>query len=141
MKFRQILVCLLFFLAACGVGRTPSKDRFETISKVKLPSDHKILKDEYQGMLQDYTILFDIQLTNKSADELTKSIKQSAYFNPAVTHQGLLFDSLYVHIDTTKSVWCKSKEGYMFHSEQGRTEYWVWFDTLTKKVSYKEFAD
>lgn len=138
MKQTILFLFLIIVLSSCDIGRTSSKERMETVSKVKLPKDFIVLRDEYDDMIQDYGIVYDIQLNQKSADEYADSIKHSIFFNPDVINKGTMYDSFYVMIDSTKSVWCKSTNGYMFAHENGNTKFRIWFDTLSNKVSYEE---
>jgi hypothetical protein len=77
-----ISLCLVFIVLYFFKDyRTPSKDRLEETSDVKLPTDFKVLKDEYQDMWQDYCILYDIQFENNATTEFIKSIKAAKFYN------------------------------------------------------------
>ena len=66
------LVCILFY---CFKDyRTSSRKRVEDISEIKLPNDFLVIKDEYQDMLQDYNIFYNIQFNNRGTRELINSI-------------------------------------------------------------------
>ena len=85
---RQIKLLYLLFLSLAGIilfsfrnYRTSSKDRLEKISKIKLPTNFKVLKDEYQDMIQDYCIQYEIQLDNNGSKQLIQSIKSSPFYN------------------------------------------------------------
>ena len=88
--------------------RTSSKDRLEKISDVKLPTDFKVLKDEYQDMWQDYCIFYDIHFDNNSTKELIKNIQASKFYNSTVNPKSMLYDSILINIDNEKAIWCKS---------------------------------
>lgn len=79
-----------FIVLLCSLGvmvyifkdyRTPSKDKLEKISDIRLPTDYKVLKDEYQDMMQDYCIIYDIKLDRNATTELIKNIKTSKFYN------------------------------------------------------------
>lgn len=140
-----VKLCIFFSLAIlltnCDGGRTPSKIRLEQNCKVKLPTDFKVLRDEYQDMLQDYCILYDIKLDDKSSSVLIDNIKTSPFYNPNVKHAGMWSDDYYIKVDTLKGVWCKSNLGYDFRREHGLTDYSAYFDTTTNVLKYQECAD
>ena len=136
-----VILGLMFVLTNCDTGRTPSKIRLEENCQVKLPSDYKVLKDEYQDMWQDYCVLYDIELSVNASRELTDNIRSSKFYNPNVRHQGIWLDNYYVQVDSSKAVWCKSNKGYDFRREVGHTNYSITLDTLTRILNYQECAD
>jgi hypothetical protein len=139
-----------FIVSLCLIGivfyyfkdyRTSSRTRLEKISDIKLPTDFKVLKDEYQDMWQDYCILYDIQFDNNSTTELIKSIKTATFYNSNVGPNSILYDSLFVKVDNEKAIWCKSEKGYRFSRQDGLTTYSIELDTLTNILNYNECAD
>lgn len=137
-----LLLCLVGVVLYCFKDyRTPSKDRLEEASKIKLPPDFKVLRDEYQDMLQDYCILYDIQFDNKSTQELIKNIKASKFYNANAFHKALWNESDLITADSVQAVWCKSEKGYDFSRPNDRTTYYITLDTLTNKLSYNECSD
>lgn len=136
-----LLGLLVVFLVYNRDYRSPSKERLEKSSKIKLPTDFKVLKDEYQDMWQDYCIVFDIQMDQKSSIELIESIKKSAFYNPNAFHNGIWKETDFISVDSVKAVWSKSSSGYDFSRPYDRTTYSITFDTLTNKLSYNECAD
>src|SRR5947208_3258029 len=110
-----IYFSLLILIASCGDGeRTPSRIRLEKICRIKLPTNYKVLKDEYQDMITDYCILYDIQLDGKSSSDLIYNIKRSPFYNPAVRHDGIWSYDYFIKVDSMMGVWCRSKKGYDF---------------------------
>lgn len=141
-KLKSVVIFgLMFAVTNCDTGRIPSKTRLEENCHIKLPLDFKVRKDEYQDMLQDYCILYDIELNVNSSKVLTSNIRASKFYNPNVRHQGVWLDNSYVQVDSTKAVWCKSRRGYDFRCEKGYTSYFVTFDTVTRILNYVECAD
>ena len=142
-----ISICLLF----CSIlvtgyffrdyGRTPSKDRLENISAIHLPIDFKVLNDEYQDMIQDYCILYDIQFDKNATAELIKGIRSAKFYNTNVNPNSMLYDSLFITVDKEKAIWCKSEKGYRFSRQAGHTTYSIELDTMTNILKYNECAD
>jgi len=141
-----ISICILF----CSIlvigyifrdyGRTPSKDRLERIANVKLPPNFKVLKDEYQDMMQDYAILFDIQFDKNSTTEFIKSIKTSKFYNKNSFHKGAWTENDFIVVDSVKAVWCKSPNGFDFSGQEGHgfPAYYIELDTVTNILKYEE---
>jgi hypothetical protein len=145
---RQINWTFIILLCIIGVVlylfkdyRTSSKDRLEKVSDVKLPTDFKVLKDEYQDMWQDYCILYDIQFDKNATTELVNGIKKAKFYNSNVTSNSMLYDSLFITVDKEKAIWSKSEKGYRFSRQDGLTTYSIELDTMTNILKYNECAD
>ena len=145
---RQISRTFIFLLCSLGIAlyffkdfRTSSRDRLEKASDVKLPTDFKVLKDEYQDMWQDYCILYDIQFDSNVTAEFIKSIKTAKFYNSTVNPNSMLYDGLFINVDNEKAIWCKSEKGYRFSRQDGLTTYSIELDTLTNILNYNECAD
>ena len=52
--------------------RTSSEKRFKTNIGFSLPADKKVLKDEYQDMLQDYEVIYEVELSVTANQRLTE---------------------------------------------------------------------
>lgn len=139
---------LLYFVILCLAGitlfsfwnyRTPSKERLEEISKIKLPSNFKVLKDEYQDMIQDYCIQYEIQFDDNGKNELIQSIKSSPFYNP--NSFGTSYYSSYIKIDSIKAVWARLPTGYEFSKPDGLTTFFIKVDSIHNKLSYQECSD
>ena len=136
-----ITPCLIILIAYCFKDyRTPSKDKLEEVSDIKLPKDFVVLKDEYQDMFQDYCILYDIQLTSSSTTELVKNIQQSKFYNPNLIQGNPRKESDYTNINSIKAVWAKSPQGFVFNT-LGRLQYSIIFDTTSNTLKYQECYD
>ncbi len=146
---RKINRSFIIFLCALGIiifyfrdyGRTPSKNRLEKISNINLPNDFKVLKDEYQDMMQDYCILYDIQIGKNSGAELTRNIKKSKFYNPNSINNGVWIKKDLMVVDSVKAVWAKSTKGYYFNRQDGLTNYKIELDTVTYILKYTECSD
>jgi hypothetical protein len=139
-----------FLILPCIIGvvlysfkdyRTPSKERLEKVSDIKLPINLKVLKDEYQDMWQDYCILYDIQLDNNSMPGLIRNIKSSKFYNKNCFHNGAWAEKDFISVDSVKAVWSKSPKGYDFSRPYNRTTYYIELDTVTNILKYNECAD
>jgi len=139
-----------FILSLCLVGvvlycfkdyRTPSKVRLEKISDIKLPTDFKVLKDEYQDMWQDYYILYDIQIDNNLKTELINSIKTSKFYNEKSFHNVAWTEDDFIEADYVAAVWSRSPKGFDFMRQDGLTSYYIELDTVTNILKYNECAD
>ena len=133
---KHILLISIIFFTACDFGRTPSKTRFERICNIELPEDYKVIKDEYQDMLQDYAIIWEIQLSEKSKKELISKIIKSycCSKNESIERKETKYNN-------EKMLWFKSDNGYTVHVTKERTEYWIHLDTITNKLVYEESYD
>ncbi|HAH26091.1 MAG TPA: hypothetical protein DCL77_20410 [Prolixibacteraceae bacterium] len=123
-----LLLCLTGVVLFCLKDfRTSSKDRLEKIADLKLPTNFKVLKDEYQDMWQDYCIIYYIQLDKNSTTEFIKNIKASRFYH--------------MKIDSGKTEWSKSLKGYNFNRQEGHTMYSIELDTVVNILKYNEGAD
>ena len=145
---RQINLCFIVLLCFLGVivyflmdYRTPSKDRLEEISGVLLPTEYKVLKDEYRDMMQDYHIFYKIQLDKNATRGLIKNIKTSKFYNKNSFHKGSWAESDFISINSVKAVWSKSPTGFDFSRTDGLTSYYIELDTITNILKYNESAD
>jgi hypothetical protein len=135
-----ILLPILFSFYVClqKVDRESSKDRLEEVADVKLPNNFKVLKDEYQDMWQDYAIFYDIEFTDKQAQEFISSIHKSRHYLTNTTRQNNSDSLQYNSNDTT---WTKTDKGYLFSKPFGRTSYNIDFDTIKNILNYQEMND
>ncbi|MES2836925.1 MAG: hypothetical protein V4667_05345 [Bacteroidota bacterium] len=145
--FFIVSVCILFFsiviigLFFSDFGRTSSNNRLEKKCDVKLPTEFKVLKDEYHDMMQDYCILYDIQFDKNSTKEFIKSIRKSKFYNAKSFHKGVWKEDDFILIDSIKAVWCSSPNGFDFNRDDGLTTYYIELDTITNILKYNECAD
>lgn len=137
-----LVPCLIFFVVYYFKDyRTPSKDRLEKMAAIHLPTKYKILKDEYQDMLQDYSVTYIIQFDKTSTMELIKNIKTSKFYNSNSSHNGAWKESDYITGDSPKAVWSKSLKGFDFSRQNGLTSYYIEVDTTTNNLKYNECAN
>lgn len=141
LSFFSFMISIGIVLFCLKNYRTSSKSKLEAISNVKLPSDFKVIKDEYQDMWQDYCVIYEIQFDNQASSELIQSIKSSKFYNAKSYHHGAWKDSDLILAGSIKAAWIRSPKGYDFGRLNGRTTYFITFDTLTNKLSYNECHD
>ena len=134
--FLCFVVLFLFFFKG---DRTPSKDRLENISDVKLPHDIKVIKDEYEDMGQDFCIIYILQFNDQGAKEFSTSIRKSKYFNTLSLYKNFKRDSTFMKIKPEGAIWIKTYKGYEF-STYG-CNYTIYFDTISYKLEYQECQD
>ena len=139
--FILILCLLAIVLYFFKDYRTPSKDRLENISGIHLPTDFKVVKDEYQDMMQDYCILYDIKLDKNATIELIKNIKTSKFYNKNSFHKAVWTENDFIAVDSVKAVWSKSPTGFDFSRQDGLTSYSIELDTLTNILKYNSVCD
>ena len=136
------MLCLTGVVVFCFKDyRTSSKDRLEKIADIKLPTNFKVLKDEYQNMWQDYCILYYIQLDKNSTTDLIKNIKSSKFYNESSFYKVEWTEGYFMKIEDGKAVWSKSLKGFNFNREDDLTSYSIELDTVTNILKYNECAD
>jgi hypothetical protein len=140
-KRRNILLNILFtsILALSTIwwnytlnDRTPGNKIIERVTKIPLPEDIIVIKDEYHDYFPDYSIECVIQFTEKDTKTYIRAIRN----NP-------LYDALYVddndpkHINDSKiGTWCKTKNGYHFSKLDRSYDDNIFFDTVNRKLYY-----
>ena len=136
--FILLPISFSFYVYLHKDDRESSKDRLEEVADVKLPKNFKVLKDEYQDMWQDYAIFYDIEFTDKQAQEFISSIHKSRHYLTNSTRQNKS-DSLQHNLNDT--TWTKTDNGYLFSKPFGRTSYNIDFDTIKNVLNYQEMYD
>lgn len=139
--FWGILILLGIVLYSFKDQRTASRVRLESIAKVKLPDEFKVIKDEYQDMWQDYNLIYEIQFDSQGSKEFINSIKSSPLYLANFQYDGVWQDASSIPADSEKAAWLKSPTGYSFYVPPGRTIYFITFDTLTGILRYNESHD
>lgn len=139
---RAIILLNVFVLTlfiSCDFGRTSSKERLEKACDVIIPNDNVVIEDEYQDMMQDYVVIYKFKLSQTSLNKFIASIKKSKYYNPKASRLSFYSEELSLPVDSTRSVWWKSNEGYRFHKSGEKIPvYSVLVDTVSMTVDYKE---
>lgn len=134
-----LVPCLILFILYCFKDyRTSSKDRLEKISAVHLPTKFKVLKDEYQDMLQDYCVLYNIQFGNKENLQIIRNIRSSKFYNSNSFHKGVWRENDFIIGDSSKAEWSKSSKGYDFRKQVRGTSYHINLDTSSNVLKYEE---
>lgn len=141
LKMRIILsLVLILILTGCNY-RTSSRIRFSEALDIQIPKDVTVTKDEYQDMMQDFVIIYEIQLTEDSYSELIESIKNSNYYNPKAFADANIDPNMYIDYDGKKAVWAKTKNGYLFGNDYSRDSYSAEVDTVNLVAKFVEGHD
>lgn len=131
---------LILIMTQCD-NRTSSRKRFSKVMDIHIPEDIEIIKDEYQDMLQDFVIIYEIKLTNKTMSKLTKSIRESKYYNPKTYVKDYVTQEMYVKYNDMKAVWAKTDSGYIFQNDFYRDAYSAKIDTIKMIAVFNESHD
>jgi len=131
---------MFILLTQCNY-RTSSQKRFSNTLDIKIPKNVVILKDEYQDMLQDFAIIYEIKLSEKQMADLINSIKDSKYYNPNAFVTDYVQQEMYVNHMDKKAVWAKTKSGYIFQNEYGSDTYSAKVDTINRIAEFNESHD
>ena len=119
---RPPTLIFILFCVSCGI-RTSSEDRFKANIGFALPTDKKVLKDDFYDMAQDYELVYVIELSTRSNKELINQIK------PYVGNKG------------KECNWSLSENGFKYQCEKDLILYQVNYDTLARRIIYSELAD
>lgn len=137
----SILIFVFISLLISCDYRTPSRIRFSKICDIDIPKGAEVIKDEYQDMLQDYAIIYEIKLNREECEGLTKSIRNSAYYNSKVCVTKNTNDAMFIDSLGKKAVWAKSESGYIFANKGIQDSYSVQFDTIRMIARFSESHD
>lgn len=88
---------------------------------IKIPKNSEIIKDEYQDMLQDFVIIYEIRLSDKSMTELSQSIRNSKYFNSGFIVKDFVIEDMFIKSDDLVAVWVKQKMDIYFRINRRET--------------------
>jgi hypothetical protein len=130
---KKICYTLLLFavtgLSPCKHSRTPSKERFEKNSRIKIPEDAQVLKDEYYDMPPDYAIIYDLKIPQNAMTGLIKNIKRSGLYHITVASKRSLDKDEFQIDKAAPGVWKQTESGYTFSKDEGKTQYRIEIDT------------
>ena len=140
MSAKPIILSLLsFLLCSCANQRTPSKDRLEAVSAIKLPATFYVLKDEFQDMGQDYAIYYDLKFANPSIIKLIEHIKSSRLYH-ADGSSAMYSDSVMYRKPNDFSIWYTMANGYEFMGKDGDVLYEIIVDVKASTLRYHEYV-
>ncbi|MCK4661823.1 MAG: hypothetical protein KAT68_03075 [Bacteroidales bacterium] len=139
MKKSLIVICI-FLIISCNY-RTPSRIRFSKICDIKIPKDIKVIRDEYQDMWQDFAIIYEIKLSPKNCNELTRSIRESKYYNSETFVYDNIHKDMYIEVNGMRAVWARTQTGYVFLNDWNRDVYSVEIDTINLIAKFNESHD
>lgn len=76
LKITISIISVLFLLNSCDY-RTPSKDRFENITKIELTDSINVIQDRFEESGPDYGLFYKFTLNDTDCLELKTKIEQS----------------------------------------------------------------
>jgi hypothetical protein len=118
-----ISLVVLLFLASCDY-RTPSDVRMKNHTKLELPDNFIVLKDEYVEAGKDYSIQYNVVLDDRSMKETVDHIRTSKNFSQSEAEKN--------------NVWTPAAKGYYFFLAEDGISYEVIVDTTTNIIYYNE---
>lgn len=121
--------------------RTSSQKRFSKVLDIEIPKEVEIIKDEYQDMMQDFAIIYEIELTKEEMLKLTKSIRDSKYYNDKVVVKDYVSQEMFIEYDDMKAIWAKTNSGYIFQNDFNRDAYSAKVDTIRMTAEFNESHD
>lgn len=121
--------------------RTSSQIRFSKTLDIEIPKNVEMLKDEYQNMLQDFAIIYEIKLSEKQMSDLTNSVRSSKYYNPCVFVTDYVQQVMFLDRGDLKAVWAKTDSGYIFQNDFKRDAYSAKIDTVNLTARFNESHD
>ena len=139
LQYGLILFLILIF-TQCNY-RTSSQKRFSKVLDIEIPKEVEIIKDEYQDMMQDFAIIYEIKLTVGEMSKLTKSIRESKYYNDKVFVKYYVSDEMFIEYNDMKAVWAKTNSGYVFQNNFNRDAYSAKVDTVKMTAEFNESHD
>ena len=139
-KPRAGLLILTLILSACDWGRTPSNIRFPKNFNIQFPPDVKVIRDEYEGMGNDYAIYYTIKLTKPEINRFIYKIKQSNnYYTSPPSNNDVSSNSLLIK-QYKEGAWYKAGHNYKFFKHDGGTELNALVDTVNSIAEFQEFG-
>ncbi len=95
-----------------------SNIRIEQASRIVLPTKFEVIKDEYQDMIQDYGVVYEIKFDSLSSSQLIQNVKTSIFYINNVSADKILNDSSFIHVGKTKAAWFRSDKSYVFLKQE-----------------------
>jgi len=138
---KYLLICLAIMLLTQCNYRTSSQKRFSKTLDIEIPKNVEPLKDEYQDLLQDFAIFYEIKLSKKQMSDLTHSIRNSKYYNPSVYVTDHVQQEMFLDVGDLRAVWAKTDSGYIFQNDFKRDAYSAEIDTINLTAKFNESHD
>ncbi|WP_332736252.1 hypothetical protein [Flavihumibacter sp.] len=116
---------------------------FEKLTKINIPKDVVVTKQEYLDMNQDFAKKFEIKLNRTSLADLKLSILNSTYYNSAVFIDNGIIDSKLFQKAHEKGLWYRDNNGYSFYGfiNNGREVVIAKVDTLAMTAKFEYGSD
>lgn len=91
--------------------------------------------------MQDFAIVYEIKLTAEEMSILTKSIRESKYYNNKAFVKDYVSQEIFIEYDNMKAVWAKTNSGYVFQNDFTRDAYSAKVDTISMIAEFDESHD
>ena len=92
-------------------------------------------------MMQDFVIIYEIKLSKGEMSKLSKSIRESKYYNHKAVVEDFVSQEMFIEYDDMKAVWAKTNSGYVFQNNFNRDAYSAKVDTVSMTVEFNESHD
>jgi len=135
-----IIIALLLSIFSCNLKQS-SRLRFSEKCDIKIPKDVIVTKDEYQNMLQDYVINYEIALTDSAMNQIVNSIKNSKYYNSRINTASNVSTDTSTKIKDKKANWVQSKSGYLLSYQHDNISCYAFIDTIQMTGKFKLSSD
>ncbi len=135
-----LIFSLILMFTQCNY-RTSSQKRFSKVLDIEIPKEVEIIKDEYQDMMQDFAIVYEIKLTAGQMSKLIKSIRESKYYNDKAFVKDYVSQEMFIEYNDIKAVWAKTNSGYVFQNDFTRAAYSAKVDTVRMIAEFEESHD
>ena len=139
MKLSLIIVIASLFVC-CSV-RQSSRLRFSEKCGIEIPKDVIVIKDEYQNMLQDFVIEYEIEFSDNSINKILKSIKNSEYFNTNIANDSYKTSDKLLNNNQSDAIWFQSNSGYKYENYGDNQNCFAFIDTVKMTGVFKLSSD
>src|SRR5690606_23678345 len=124
-----MIVVVVSITSRCTL-KPSSREVFSKSMDIIIPEDVEVTQDEFHAMWQDFSISYDIALTEKQMTKLTQSIRKSTFYNPHKFFRKAVTQDMLIERNNIKAVWIKSEFGYVFQNADNHYTYSAKIDTI-----------
>lgn len=119
----KLLLIVFCLISSCDY-RTPSDIRMERHTKLELPDNITVLKDEYVDAGKDYSIQYNVVVDDSGMKKVTQHIRSSKNYS--------------IDAAEKNGAWISSGKGYYFFLAEEGISYELIVDTTTNVIYYNE---
>jgi len=136
-----ILLILTILLSACDWGRTPSNIRFAKNCNVEFPSDVQVIKDEYEGMGNDWAVYYTIKLTRPEMISFISKVKRlNIYYSAGLASNENESSNELLIKQYREGAWYRKNHSYEFYKDNGGITLNADVDTVNLTAEFQEFG-